>query len=343
MFTFRDDSFSAELVEVFIDFNACQGIDENGKTQNNDLWSYMNRLYLDDKVGPEKLQALTQKLVGDGNCPIAERRHLAEHNLVRGHNEIDDTWTFLRGRDALYEDKFYGKEAFKHLVDANSTEPAILMRGCASCHFDQQWLFYKRVTPIPENLDLWWQLQYGKIRSGVAGNRYGVDFLIYGSHEDALNDENAWECPSYDGRSGFPGNCAPYRTRRNSQGSLFDQWWTRTDVAWFVENKGDKTLHAIAETEAELDALKGNGGAFSSMVTTAIGAASIPGYAYTKSSDRDVLLMSAAGKVSEYLKKRPSCVFLGDLYSWLTFWFFNRIFRVIPIISGSPMRVRVVT
>ena len=105
-------------MEVFIDFNACQGIDENGKSENNDLWSYMNRLYNDDKVGPDKLQCLTQKLVGDTNCPIAERRHFAEHNLVRGHNEVDDTWVVLRGRDALHEDKFYGKEAFKHLVDA---------------------------------------------------------------------------------------------------------------------------------------------------------------------------------------------------------------------------------
>ena len=295
---------------MFIDFNACQGIDENGKAENNDLWSYMNRLYNDDKVGSDKLQALTQKLVGDGNCPIAERRLLAEHNLVRGHNQVDDTWVALRGHGALKERKFYGKEGFNHVVDANSTEPAILMRACASCYYDQQWLWYKRVTPIPADLDLWWQLQYGRDRAGVAGNRYGVDFLIYGSYEDALNVENAWECPKYNYRGGFPGDCAPYGTTRNSQGSLFGQWWSRPDVKWFAENKGDKTLHAVAETEA--DALQRNVGTFSSLFTTAIGKASIPGQAYTENSG-DALFVSASGKVSEYLKKRPSCVFLDDL------------------------------
>ena len=313
MFTFRDDSFSAELVEVFIDFNACQGIDENGKAENNDLWSYMNRLYNDDKVGSDKLQALTQKLVGDGNCPIAERRLLAEHNLVRGHNQVDDTWVALRGHGALKERKFYGKEGFNHVVDANSTEPAILMRACASCYYDQQWLWYKRVTPIPADLDLWWQLQYGRDRKGVTGNHYGVDFLIYGSYDDALNDENAWECPKYDYRGGFPGNCAPDGRTRNSQGSLFGHSSSRPDVKWFAENKGD-TLHAVAETEAEADTLQRRAGAFSSFATTAIGEARIPGQAYTKNSG-GALIVTASGKVSEYLKKRPSCVFFGDLYS----------------------------
>ena len=65
----------------------------------------------------------------------------------------------------------------------------LLVHGCASCYYDQQWLWYKRVTPIPADLDLWWQLQYGRYQAGVAGNRYAVDFLIYGSYEDALNDE----------------------------------------------------------------------------------------------------------------------------------------------------------
>jgi hypothetical protein len=72
VFTFIDNVVTARLSNVFIKFNACQGINENGVAQNNDLWSYMNRLYLQDKISADKLQALTQKLVGNDNCPFAE-------------------------------------------------------------------------------------------------------------------------------------------------------------------------------------------------------------------------------------------------------------------------------
>jgi hypothetical protein len=294
LFTFKDDTFSAELVEVFIDFNACQGIDEDGDAENNDLWSYMNRLYIEDKVGPEKLQALTQKLVGDDNCHIAQRRHLADHDLIRGHTDLDDEWVTLGGRAALYEDMYYGRESFNYLVDANSTEPAILKRGCAACYFDHQWLYYKRVSPIPADFDLWYDLRFGSRE--VEGNKYDADFLIYGTYEDALNDENAWSCPDYNYRDGFPGRCGPDGTTRRSQSGRFNGRDSKNDVKWFAQNKG-KELHALATREGDVvNVPQRSVTAFSSLITTLVGPMHyIPGQAYTEESG-NVLVVTASGR-----------------------------------------------
>ena len=299
-------------MKVFIKFSACKGIDEDGKDKNNDLWSYMNRLYLDNKVSGEKLQALTQKLVGNDNCHIAEAHNLNKSNLTRGFKQLDDKWVILRGKDALNDNRYYGKEAFNYLMDSTSTTPAILMRGCASCYFDQQWLWYKRLTPIPATFDLWNQLQFANQDSstGTVGNLYGIDFTIYGSYQDALDDKNAWVCTAYSYRDGFPGNCAPNGSRRTSQGSFFDSSSTRPDVAWFVENKG-KVLNALPQTESETSSSQVFG-SFYDMVAVNIGSNRIPGQAYVEGSGNK-LFMSASGAVRKSASLRHRWASLSDL------------------------------
>ena len=256
----------------------------------------MNRLYLDNKVSGEKLQALTQKLVGNENCHIAEARNLNMNNLTRGFKQFDDKWIILRGKDALNDNRYYGKEAFNYLVDSKNNTPAILMRACASCYFDQQWLWYKRLTPIPAEFDLWNQLQFSGQDSstGTVGNLYGVDFNIYGSYQDALDNKNACKCDGYSYSDGFPGNCDPNGNKRSNQGAFFDSSWTKPDVAWFVENKG-RVLNPLPQTES-----KSSGsqmfGSFYDMVAINIGSHRIPGQAYVEGSG-NTMYMSASGAV----------------------------------------------
>jgi hypothetical protein len=258
----------------------------------------MNRLYMQDKISAEKLQTLTQKIVGDDNCPFAEAKYLAEQNLIRGYeNGVESSWMILKGRDALEYDTFYGKEAFNYLAEAKSSKPTILKRGCASCYFDQQWLYYKRVTPIPQDLDLWYQLQYGRSSAPGDGNRYGTDFVIYGSYEDALQDKNAWKCPTYNYNEGFPGNCGPNNTTRSSQGSTFDSSSSRPDVAWYME-KRQKSLLSLPQDESELSSMPdANFGSFSGLFTTTIGDVKIPGRAYVD-DDGTTMFMTTSGSVS---------------------------------------------
>jgi hypothetical protein len=203
----------------------------------------------------------------------------------------------LKGRDALEYDAFYGKEGFNYLAEAKTSNPTILKRGCASCYFDQQWLYYKRVTPIPQDLDLWYQLQYGRSSTAVSGNRYGTDFLIYGSYEDAVQSKNAWNCPAYNYNEGFPGNCGPYNTVRSSQGSTFDNSGSRPDVAWYMEKRG-KTLTSLAQDESQLSELsEANLGAFSGLITTTVGDVKIPGRSYVD-GDGTAMFMTTSGSVS---------------------------------------------
>jgi hypothetical protein len=258
----------------------------------------MNRMYIQDKISASKLQALTQKLVGTDNCPFAEARYLAQKNLIRGYDsDSDNNWLPVRGRDTLKYEKYYGKEAFNYLIDAQSNNPAILRRACASCYFDQQWLYYKRITPIPQELDLWHQLQYGRSVSPVNGNIYGIDFLIFGSYEDAVQNKNAWSCPTYTYSEGFPGNCGPNNSTRTSQGSTFDSPSSRPDVAWYLEKTG-RTLSELAQNEAQLENTPADSfGPFSSLITTTLGDVKIPGQAYVDDSG-STMFMSASGNVS---------------------------------------------
>jgi len=71
-------NFSAELINVEIEFNACQG------KKNNDLWSYYETLYSEKKVTLEKKNKLYSHLVGDKNCPQALERNLAAKGFVKG-------------------------------------------------------------------------------------------------------------------------------------------------------------------------------------------------------------------------------------------------------------------
>jgi hypothetical protein len=186
------------------------------------------------------------------------------------------------------------------------------MRACASCYFDQQWLWYKRLTPIPATFDLWNQLQFANQDSstGTVGNLYGIDFKIYGSYQDALDDKNAWVCTAYSYRDGFPGNCAPNGSSRTSQGSFFDSSSTRPDVAWFVENKG-KVLNALPQTESETSSSQVFG-SFYDMVAVNIGSNRIPGQAYVEGSGNK-LFMSASGAVRKSASLRHRWASLSDL------------------------------
>ena len=256
----------------------------------------MNRLYIENKVSGSKLQALTQKIVGNGNCFVSEARNLNEKNLTRGYKLLDNQWIILRGKDAFDANKFYGKQAFNYLMSSTSASPAILKRACASCYFDQQWLYYKRMTPVPANLDLWQILQFSgrEPSNGTVGNLYGVDFKIYGSYEDALDDKNAWSCPGYKYSDGFPGTCAPYGATRSSQNGFFDASWTRPDIAWFMENKG-KVLTALPQNEVEVVS-RPELGIYTDLVEVNIGTNTIPGEAYVDESG-NTIYMTASGAV----------------------------------------------
>jgi hypothetical protein len=248
-YDFDKNTLLPALTDITIKFNACTGIDQNGIASNNNLWSYANRLFIEGLLSRSKLQALTSKLVGDNRCIDAEKRMLASRGLSRGYNNKAAEWTLLGGREYLGNDTYIGKEASKYLIHANNaSNPSILRRLCASCVETHQFLYYKRLTPIPDQLNLISHLMFDQ--KNVTGNTYGVDFLIFSSYEDAKDPSNtkAWTCPAYVYTRGFPGNCGPSGTVVTSQEVIFGTTWSKTDAAWHVETNSDRTLTPFATT-----------------------------------------------------------------------------------------------
>ena len=226
---------AAMIVRNDVEYKACSGLDERLAPETNDLWSYVNRLYVEGRIGPNKVQGLTRKLVGDLNCRLAEKQHLAQaHGLVRGRREVDG-WTRLASNYAMGDDLFYGRIPSNALMMATTTtnEPLVLLRLCATCQASHREVYYKRVTPFPPTFHLLDNLKYSTKQ--VRYQRYGHDFLIYSSYDDAMNNVNAWECLAYNYQKGFPGDCGPNGTTVKDQQAIFNRLDTKLDVAWYVK------------------------------------------------------------------------------------------------------------
>jgi len=241
-FIYADGSFTAELEQIDIDFNACQGINRHGHRANNDLWSYMNQLFIDGKVGPEKLADLNEVLVDHGRCDRASDKFLYQKRaLSTGYKHDDTVWTIVAGREGLdYTGNnywhTYGPVAVADLL--KESENKIIRRICADCVPQLQDIYYKRLTEIPEGIDNYHLFK--KIKNHRSTDEYNVwnqDFKLYSTYEDAVADTNAWPCDEFGGYrydQGFPGACSQYG-RIFHQDTYFDRKWGKENVAFYVE------------------------------------------------------------------------------------------------------------
>lgn len=151
-FTFSYDpstGFSVTASDVKVDFNACQGLDDN----NNDLSAYVARLETEGKVTLAQKNQLKNHLVEKGNCPTTIERNLASKGVVRGFN------------DNAYE-KIYSFPS----TDTEELVHGLCVLGASSAgafsdtNFD---LEYKVVPDFGDGVRLWSDTDY--IVKGIQG------------------------------------------------------------------------------------------------------------------------------------------------------------------------------
>ena len=259
VFKYSGSAASIETSRVAIDFNSCEGIDPYGDDDNNDLWSYAHRLFLEGKYSKEDLQGLTQRLVGDdpNNCKAAQKKQYTSMGVTRGYEHDATMWKHVAGREALFERNGYGAIGFAEYLAGTPNQ--IIRRVCPMCQYTHREVFYKRLTPIPETMHLLEALKSEKPRSAPVGNTYGTDFELYSTYEDAINGANEWACQDYRYREGFPGACNPKGGQTRNQESIFgSRSGQQQDVAYYVEEApnsfkdhgvisvGDKPEHGFA-------------------------------------------------------------------------------------------------
>jgi len=101
-------------------------------------------------------------------------------------------------------------------------------------------IYYRRLTPIPEGFDLLHNILQQR-NDGNGKNRWGVDFSLHSTYEDAVNNVNAWLCPGNNFNYGAPfyGECSPSGARVRDQYSIFS-WFPgpRAHVGYYI-NKGE--------------------------------------------------------------------------------------------------------
>lgn len=235
-FRYEGGSFAMTVEDVEIEFNACQGINRYGQAQNNDLFAFANRLYMQDRLEESALVALGTKLVGDepSMCREAERRMMAQKGFGTGYTGLQPagSWFKFAGTHAFSDEiPELGRLSFRNVFESSSTR--VIERVCASCVSTHQHAFLRRLTPVPNTLDLRLNLLYSNEQT--VGMVWNVDFTIHSTLEDALSGANPWICPSdgYGYEDGFPGNCGPEGPVMH-QGALFGWWNARSDVAYYL-------------------------------------------------------------------------------------------------------------
>jgi len=224
------NKFTAELTDIEIFFNPCQG----RYNRNNDLHAYVARLVQEKKLTNDQRAALDKYIVGNFNhkCDEVLQYEMSEKGYARGFNHDDNTWFKVAGSDSLHREPI-GREAFRDMLsDSSDDEQYIVWRVCATCFTSHQNIYYKRLTPIPPEMNLLEMLLNDWTN---VNNTENIDFKIYSTFEDAVNDKNPWEFYDFRGDRGFPYESGPHGTVRD-QWRTFQRGWGRMDVAFYVIN-----------------------------------------------------------------------------------------------------------
>jgi hypothetical protein len=213
--SFDGTSVTAVMTKVEVDFNACQG--KNGR--NNDLYAYSHKLYEQGKITNKQFGTVGRVLTNDNRCEFAREAELEKKGLKYGYIYNEKNWTQVAGVGGMdVGEEPYGHNAFKTAYEQSTH--GIIHRGCADCTSpDHKHIYYRRLTPIPDDFDLLNHLLNGRSNADER-NVWKVDFELYSTYEDAVNNVNPWQCPNdaFDYGNTFVGECSPSGQRvRNQQ------------------------------------------------------------------------------------------------------------------------------
>jgi len=250
---FDGSSFKAKLTSIYVDFNACQGINN----RNNDLWAYMARLYYQGDITPKQFGE-AGRIITNTNCNEATKFELDQKQLTVGYDHDTSVWTNVAGREQMKLNGGYGHRAFEmsltpSTLDTDNTHYGIVYRACEPCIRTHKKIFYRRRSPIPEGFSLINNILHWRSNSAPAGNKWNDDFSLHSTYEDALNDANPWQCKNDNFRYAdtFYGRCSPDGREVKNQRSQFQSVSDseKQNVAYYV-NKPEEGNFELLETTA---------------------------------------------------------------------------------------------
>merc|ERR1712226_1262208 len=221
--------FGASVDRATVEFNSCQGTEN----RNNDLLYYLKRLESEGSIATSTVETVeSNHILGHSNkCYDKTLETMLEQGYMWAYEPDPNEWATIDGIGELrpetpVDDPLYFKE-----ILASRTNP-IIRRVCPNCVASHRDIYYKRLTPIPDDMDI---LDYMKNKWLEEHNVMGTDFNLFSSYADAVNDANPWEFCNY-GHVGFPRDCGP----GGHVGSNWNRWYGNSnkyngDVAFYVE------------------------------------------------------------------------------------------------------------
>ena len=150
-------------------------------------------------------------------------------------------WTPVANKGSLYDaDGNVDANQFRTIWASSPNQ--ILYRKCLDCVPSHQDIYYRRFdgdSGLPSDLDLLDTVKNNWFDN--PNNIFNVDFKLYSSYADALNDTNSWTfCNFNDPGVGFPRDCGP-------TGSIGYQWNSfvgrggQTNIGFYVETPQQPT------------------------------------------------------------------------------------------------------
>jgi len=246
-----DPKFSSQLTYVEVDFNACRGINN----RNNDLWAYLARLYYQGDVTPEQFGE-AGRIITDNGCSEATKFQFNNMGFSTGYDYDTAMWTKVAGREAMFDGHPYGTTAFNEVFFGQSltkdTTP-ILLRVCPHCIESHQYVYYRRLTQPPAGFDILNNILRYRSSSTPTGNKWGTDFTLHSTYEDAVSGANPWKCRNnaFNYRAAFDGECSPDGTKRSNQ---YTHWWwghgPQLDVAYLANAPAGAGVDVVAPAAA---------------------------------------------------------------------------------------------
>mmetsp|Transcript_5133 Transcript_5133/g.7564 ORF Transcript_5133/g.7564 Transcript_5133/m.7564 type:complete len:533 (-) Transcript_5133:416-2014(-) len=159
---------------------------------------------------------MATRIVND--CNVSTAQLMADQNFVtastKKYQGADlSKWTLVVGQGNLYS-PMIGEDAFRSLMQLRPDgRYPLVYRYCCHCPWNSvaKNIYYRRnaTRPYPLTQDF---LNLFMSNWTSASNMIGLDFNLYSTYADALNQSNAWTFCNYDdpsGTVGFPRDCGP--------------------------------------------------------------------------------------------------------------------------------------
>jgi len=147
-----------------------------------------------------------------GSCVDAVDKDLAPQGYKRGNAwwyADEEHWTPVGGIGFMYHPEI-SSDDFKRAFKSSSTN--VIRRVCKSCIPSHRDIYYKRITPVPDSLDL---LDMLKNSFSSTNNVLSTDFEMYSKDKNGLVTH--WQHCNYSISHGFPYECGP-------EGAVTKQW-----------------------------------------------------------------------------------------------------------------------